>query len=237
MSNGSGYVTVKVSDGTEMNAYVAHPSGAGPHPAIMVFQDGFGVNASSRPAADRYAGQGFVAIAPELFHRTAVGFEGSYDDFDTVMPHIRALTTEGLIADVTASFEWLRAQRDVNATQIAAVGFCMGGRTAYLANSALPLAASISYYGGSIAPGLLDRAPQLHGPQLFFWGGQDKGIPPEQRRAVADAVSAAGKQFVNVVFSNANHGFFTAHRHEPAAARESWALSMAFLGDALGLGG
>ena len=235
MSNGSDRIALRVSDGTEMNAYVARPSGPGPHPGILVFQDGFGVDASSRPAADRYAGQGFVAIAPELFHRTAVGFHAGYDSLDTVMPHIRALTTEGLIADVTASFEWLAAQPDVRATQIAAVGFCMGGRTAYLANSVLPLAASISYYGGSIAPSLLDRASQLHGPQLFFWGGEDKGIPPEQRRAVADAVSAAGKRFVDVVFSNANHGFFTAHRHEPAAARESWALSMAFLGNALAI--
>jgi carboxymethylenebutenolidase len=235
MSNGSDHVTLRVSDGTEMNAYVARPSTPGPHPGILVFQDGFGVNASSRPVADRYAGQGFVAIAPELFHRTAVGFEAGYDNLDTVMQHIRALTTEGLIADATASFEWLTTQPDVRGTQVAAVGFCMGGRTAYLANSALPLAASISFYGGSIAPGLLDRAPRLHGPQLFFWGGKDKGIPPEQRRAVADAVSAAGKPFVDVVFSNANHGFFTAHNHEPAAAGESWALAMAFLGSTLGL--
>ncbi|HEX6965481.1 MAG TPA: dienelactone hydrolase family protein [Gemmatimonadaceae bacterium] len=236
MSNGSDHITLRVSDGTEMNAYVARPSGPGPHPAIMVFQDGFGVKASSGPVADRYAGEGYVAIAPELFHRTAAGFETSYDDIEGIMKHIRALTTEGLIADVAASFEWLTAQPDVRATQIAAVGFCMGGRTAYLANSALPLAASISYYGGSIAPALLDRAPHLHGPQLFFWGGKDKGIPPEQRRAVADAVSAAGKRYVDVVFSNAEHGFFTAHKHEPAAARESWALSLAFLGAALGLG-
>jgi carboxymethylenebutenolidase len=218
-----------------MNAYVARPSSPGTHPGILVFQDGFGVNASNRGVADRYATRGFVAIAPELFHRTATGFEADYDDLDSVMQHFKALTTEGLIADATAAFDWLTAQPNVRTTQIAAVGFCLGGRTTYLANTALPLAAGISYYGGGIAPGLLDRAPQLHGPHLFFWGGKDKGIPPEQQRSVADAVRAAGKRFIDVEFSNADHGFFTAHRHEPAAARESWALAMAFLDDALGL--
>lgn len=233
MTNEERRVVLRVSDGTEMNAYVARPSGTGPHAGVMVFQDGFGVNVSNREIADGYAEHGYVAIAPELFHRTAPGFESDYDDIDAVMPHIKALTTDGLIADCTATFEWLTAQHDVAARKIAAVGFCMGGRTAFLANSALPLAAAISYYGGSIAPGLLDRAPLLHGPHLFFWGGEDKGIPPEQRRAVADAVRAAGKRFVDVEFSNANHGFATAHRREPAAAREAWTLALAFLSDAM----
>jgi carboxymethylenebutenolidase len=237
MPNESDRITLRVSDGTEMNAYIVRPSGAGPHPGIIVFQDGFGVNAPNRAIADEYAAHGFVAIAPELFHRTVVGFEGDYNDIDSVMPHIRALTTDGLIADSTAAFEWLTVQQDVIRSQIAAVGFCMGGRTAFLANSALPLAAAISYYGGSIAPGLLDRAPLLHGRHLFFWGGQDQGIPPEQRRAVADAVHAAGKRFVDVVFSDANHGFVTAHRYDPDAAKESWALALAFLEHALGRSG
>jgi carboxymethylenebutenolidase len=235
MPKESDRVTLDVSDGTKMNAYVARPSTPGPHAGILVFQDGFGVNAPNRAIADQYATHGFVAIAPELFHRTAEGFEADYDDIDSVMPHILALTTEGLVADSTAAFEWLAAQQNVLPTRIAAVGFCMGGRTAFLANSALPLAAAISYYGGSIAPSLLDRAPLLHGPHLFFWGGQDKGIPPEQRRAVADAVRAAGKRFIDVEFSNADHGFVTAHRYEPAAAQESWALALAFLDNALGL--
>ncbi|HET8648417.1 MAG TPA: dienelactone hydrolase family protein, partial [Gemmatimonadales bacterium] len=69
MTEGSNQAVVRVSDGTTMNAYVARPSGAGSGPGIMVLQDAFGVNASLREIADRYAGIGFVAIAPELFHR------------------------------------------------------------------------------------------------------------------------------------------------------------------------
>jgi carboxymethylenebutenolidase len=234
MPTRSEQISLVVNDGTNMNAYVVRPASDGPHPGILVFQDAFGVNIPNRGIADRYASHGFVAIAPELFHRTAVGFDGDYNDFSSVMPHVRALTTDGLIADSTAAFGWLAAQREIVPTRIAAVGFCMGGRTAFIANSALPLAAAISYYGGSIAPSLLDRATTLHGPHLFFWGGQDKGIPPEQRRAVADAVRDAGKRFVDVEFSDADHGFVTAHRYQAAAAEESWALALAFLDNALG---
>jgi carboxymethylenebutenolidase len=102
----------------------------------------------------------------------------------------------------------------------------------------VPLAAAISYYGGGIAPALLDRATHLRGPHLFFWGGRDAGIPPEKRRAVADAVRDAGKRFVDVEFSDADHGFFNEEleRGNPRAARESWALGRAFLENALAQG-
>lgn len=237
MAKGSDWVTLGVNDGTQMKAYVARPSGSGSHPGIMVFQDAFGVNEPNRAIADQYAASGFVAIAPELFHRTATDFDGDYNNIEAVMPHVHALTNEGLIADCTAAFDWLKSDGGVKPTRIAAVGFCMGGRTAFLANSALPLAAAISYYGGGIAPGLLDRAPMLHGRQLFFWGGLDAHITPDKRRAAADAVESAGKRLVDVVFSRADHGFATAHRHEPDSAREAWALGLAFLQGAMAASG
>lgn len=71
MHNGSDRVTLSVSDRTEMDAYVARPSSSGQHPGMLVFQDAFGLNAPNRAIADRYAEHGFVAIAPDLFHRTA----------------------------------------------------------------------------------------------------------------------------------------------------------------------
>ncbi|HEX3867281.1 MAG TPA: dienelactone hydrolase family protein [Gemmatimonadaceae bacterium] len=222
---------------TEMGAYVVRPESPGPHPAMMVLQEALGVNAQIRGVADRYAELGFVAIAPDLFHRVRPGYETSEFRLDELMALVRTLTTEGLIADATAAFDWLSQQPDVQRAKIAAVGYCMGGRATYLANSALPLAAAISYYGGSIAPALLDRATQLHGPHLFFWGGRDTGIPPEQRRAVADAVRSAEKQFVDVEFSDATHAFFNeqADRYNPRAAAQSWALGISFLEDALGV--
>ena len=218
-------------DGEKMRAYVAQPENAAKAPAMLVLQEALGVNAQLRGVTERYAQAGFVSIAPELFHRVKAGFEASQIVMDEIMPLINSLTSEGLVADCKAAYEWLTQQANVDAKRVSAVGFCMGGRAAFLANSELPLACSIAYYGGRIAPALLDRVKNLHGPQLFFWGGIDKGIPPEQRRAVADALREAGKLFVDVEFSDANHAFFNeqADRYNQAAAEQSWALSQAFL--------
>src|SRR6202521_4846674 len=99
-------VTLQVADGTTMNAFVATPADGGKLPGLLVFQEAFGVNPHIRDVTERFAKQGYVAIAPELFHRTAPGFEGSYTDFAPVMPHMQALTPEGLLKDAQAAFDW-----------------------------------------------------------------------------------------------------------------------------------
>jgi carboxymethylenebutenolidase len=226
------YRDVPVEDGTTMRLYVARPPRPGRHPGLMVLQEAFGVNSHIRDVTQRFAREGFLAVAPELFHRTAPGFESGYDDFSVVRPHMDALTVEGMSVDLRAAHGWLVSEGDVEAERIAAVGYCMGGRAAFLANLVLPLAASVCYYGGSIAKtGLLDRVAEAHGQQLMCWGGRDKGIPPEQHRAIADALRAAGKSFAAVEFSDADHGFFCDQRaqYHPQAAAESWELTKAFL--------
>ncbi|HLZ40577.1 MAG TPA: dienelactone hydrolase family protein [Candidatus Sulfotelmatobacter sp.] len=223
---------LKVAGSSPMGCYVARPASGGPHPGLIVFQEAFGVNAHIRDVTERFAAQGYVAIAPELFHRTAPpGFEGNYKDFPSVMPHYQAVTNEAAEADTRATYDWLHSNSNVIADRISCVGFCMGGRVAFLANTIVPLRAAVSFYGGGIAPGLLDRAARLHGPALLIWGGLDKHIKAEHRRSVADAMSAAGKIYVNVEFSNADHAFFCDDRssYEPNAARQSWALTLEFL--------
>ena len=225
-------IELKVSGSSPMAAYVARPAGGRRHPGLIVFQEAFGVNGHIRNVTDRFAAQGYVAIAPELFHRTApAGFEGSYKDFPSVMPHYQAVTTEAAEADVRATYDWLHSSSHVEASNISCVGFCMGGRVSFLANSVIPMRAAVCFYGGGIAPGLLDRAAKMHGPSLLIWGGLDKHILPEHRRAVTEALSAAHKSYVNVEFSAADHAFFCEERsaYEPNAARQSWALTLEFL--------
>ena len=221
-------VTLRVSDHTQMAAYVARPDGGDDHPGILVLQEAFGVNSHIRNVTERFAKQGYVAIAPELFHRTGAGFEGSYTDFAAVAPHMKAVTVAGAEADLRAAFDWLRGQRTVQANRIGSVGFCMGGRISFLANSILPLHAAASFYGGGIAPEL---AGALHGPALLVWGLLDKHIGAEQRKAVTLALDVAQKPYVNLEFSNADHGFFCDERasYQPQAAREAWALLLEFL--------
>jgi carboxymethylenebutenolidase len=197
-------VDVAVADGTRMAAYVSAPDRPGPHPALLLFQEAFGVNHHIRDVADRFAREGYVVIAPELFHRTApVGFEVAYTDFDAVRPHIQAITPANLENDIRASYGWLRSNERVDANQISCVGFCLGGRASFIANSTVNLHAAVSFYGGGIAPALLDRVPRQQSPLLLIWGGLDKHITPEVRGSIADALTAAQKNFVNAEFSKA----------------------------------
>ena len=208
MDNEQNYVTLKVADGTTMAAYTSFPENrTGKLPAIIVLQEAYGVNQHIRKVTDRFAKEGYVAISPELFHRTAPkGFEGDYNEFSTVTPHTKALTNEDFEVDLNATYEWLCEQNNVDIDKVYAVGYCMGGRVSFLANALLPLKAAISYYGGRLDT-IADKAVNLHGKHLFFWGGLDEHIKSENINAVIKAVEAAGKDFINVKISYADHGF------------------------------
>jgi carboxymethylenebutenolidase len=230
----AGVITEKVqlkADASPMQAYMARPEGNGPHPGLMVFQEAFGVNAHIRDVTERFAAEGYIAIAPELFHRTApAGFEAGYGDFGSVRPHLQAVTPEAAEADVRATYEWLHSNAQVRKNEISCVGFCMGGRVSFIADSVVPLHAAVSFYGGGIQDSL-DRAKTLHGPILLIWGGLDKHIALEVRRSVVDAVAVQHKPYVNIEFSQADHGFFCDQRpaYEPKSARQAWALTLEFL--------
>lgn len=225
--------TLRIGD-SYMELHVAMPSSSEARPAVMLFQEGFGVNQHLRHVAQRLAEAGYVAVAPTLYHRTGGWATDDYSQFEPARPHVSALTVEGLVADVQATYEWLGHQREVRHDRIGALGFCMGGRVALLANTELPLAAAVSFYGGNL-PSLVDRVPQVHGPQLFVWGGQDKVIPADHRRTAIDAFEAAGKPYTSCLFSQAGHAFHNdqGSAYNPHAAREAWALAMAFLGNNL----
>lgn len=229
------YVQLTVQDGTTMAAYVARPSATGGRPGIMVFQEAFGVNAHIRDVTDRFASTGYVAIAPELYHRTGPGFEGSYTNFEANRPHFSAITGDNLEKDIRATFEFLRGDSGTDPNRIVSVGFCMGGRVSFIANSIVPVRAAATFYGGGIAPANLGRVPNLHGPMLFCWGGLDKHIGPDQIGAIIGAMKQAGKQYINVEFSNADHGFFCDARasFNKNAAREAWSLLQVFLAENL----
>jgi carboxymethylenebutenolidase len=181
--------------------------------------------------ADRFAAQGYVVIAPEIFHRTAPPyFEGAYGDFASVIPHYNAMTVENMEADLKASYHWLRHHELVNPGNIFSIGYCLGGRVSFVANAVLPLKAAASYYGGNIKQ-VAHMASTVSGPHLFFWGGLDKHIGQDQIDAVTTAMDDAGKDYTNVKISYADHAFFCDERpsYNEKAAKEAWALTLAFL--------
>lgn len=225
------WIDLPTPDGP-MRTYVAHPNRNGLRGGIVVFQEAYGVNDHIQDVARRFAELGLIAAAPELFHRTARGFDAPYDTegaWSAIEPHYKALTATGLSDDAQAAYDYLA--NGAGATVVANAGFCMGGRASYVANARAPFAAAIAFYGGGIAPDLLDLAPKQQGPILMFWGGLDTNIPSENYRAVADALQAARKTHEQVVFSQAGHGFFCDQRksYNAQASQQAWALVVAFL--------
>jgi carboxymethylenebutenolidase len=151
-----------------------------------------------------------------------------------VVPHMQALTDAGLAADIEAAYQWLK-NGEAKTLPVGSTGYCMGGRTAIHAALTVPIQCAASYYGGGIAPGgmfpsLADRLKDLKPPTLFFWGGLDAHIGPDAVQAVTSALTAAKKDYVNVVFSNADHGFFCDARasYNAGAAKQAWVLTLEF---------
>jgi carboxymethylenebutenolidase len=226
-------LTLPVADGSALPLHLFRPPAAAEHePAgLIVLQDAFGYNSYLQSVARRFADLGFTTLVPELFHRTGgVGIE--FDDprgMASNREHMQALRVENVLLDVKAAYAVLTSTGGLPLGRIAVIGWCRGGQGAFYANAHLPLGAAISMYGNRIAPDLLEHAKTQHGRILMIWGGADSYIPTEERRAVADALTAAGKPHDDVVFSDADHGFFSPYSYNEVAARVSWSMSVEFL--------
>ncbi|HJW09398.1 MAG TPA: dienelactone hydrolase family protein, partial [Holophagaceae bacterium] len=146
----SGWIELKAADGTTMRVFTARPEGLDRAPGLIVFQEIFGVNGHIQEVCEGFARQGYVVAAPELFHRTAPGFQCPYTDFAVGRAEAAQMTLEGLEADLKALAGWFNADRQASGLALGAVGYCMGGRISFLANTILALACAISYYGGTI---------------------------------------------------------------------------------------
>ena len=224
-------IILPVSDGTDMAAFVAAPE----EPArrgILVFQEIFGVNSHIKNICRRLAAEGYLAIAPEIFHRTApVGFEVAYDNFPGAKPHMDALAPETINIDVRAAYDWLQGEGGIGERPIGAVGFCFGGMVAFGTNTVLPLKCSVSFYGSRILSQFMPIAGEQKAPLLLLWGGKDKSTPPDKVKELTDALRSAGKDFVSAEFSEAGHGFNCDERsaYHPASAASAWAMTLGFL--------
>lgn len=226
-----GYIPLTVQDGTTMQVYATYPSGGNNLPGMIVFQEAFGVNAHIRDVAERIAAEGYYAIAPELFHRTAgKGFEADYSDFESTRKHLQALTTQGLSEDITTTHKFMCRQNEVDENRTGSIGFCLGGRVSFLASCLLPLKGAVSFYGGDLAGMAGDKINQIPCPLLLCWGGKDKHISKGIIDTTLGALHRAGKDYVNAIFSQGDHGFFCEARpaYHPASAKEAWALVKTF---------
>ena len=213
-----------------------HAPGGAPKGGIVVIQEAFGVNDHIEDVCRRLAAEGWLAVAPHLFHRSGDPRLG-YTDLAEVMPHMQALTADGILVDVDAATARLDAAGIPVARQ-GIVGFCMGGTVALVAGAERRLGAAVTFYGGGVKqgrfgfPALVDEAPRLQSPWLGLFGDRDKAVPVEDVEELRTAAATSGQPTEVVRYPDAEHGFHCDRRdsYEPRSAADAWGRTLAWFG-------
>ncbi|MES4792496.1 MAG: carboxymethylenebutenolidase [Chloroflexota bacterium] len=223
-----------------MALYEAAPEeGAGQ--AVIVIQEAFGVNDHIEDVTRRFAAEGYLAVAPHLFHRTGDGVV-PYGEFGKVLEHFAPLDDERFLMDVDAALGHLAATR-VPSGRTGIVGFCMGGRVTFLVAARRALGAAVGFYGGGIVtqrfpqfPPLLGEVDALRTPWLGLFGGRDESIPVVDVVRLEEALKGAPVPTEVVLYPEAGHGFFCDQRdaYHPAAAADAWTRTLGWLSRHLG---
>ncbi len=196
-------ISLTSADGFGFSAYVAQPEGT-PKAAVVVLQEIFGVNAHIQSVTDRFAAQGYLAIAPATFERVKTGVELGYADADMsagfgLKIAVEALSGQGVMPDIQATIDYAA---QTSGGKVGIIGFCWGGLLTWRAACTLSgLSAAAPYYGGGMtAEDEVARLPQC--PVMAHFGDQDHWIPLEGVTAFAKA-----HPDVEVHVYPANHGF------------------------------
>lgn len=226
------------SSGGNMEAYEARPKEGGPHAGIIVLMEAFGVNDHIKDVAERVANEGYVAVAPDLYHRETERIV-PYSELQKAIGLMNRLQDSQAMDDVGAVMAHLKSQSYVK-PPVGVMGFCMGGRLTYLsaAAHASDLKGAAVFYGGGIPmgdPSPLQRTREIACPMTLFFGGKDPLIPQEHVEQINKALTDAGKQFSLHVYPDATHGFFCNDResYNASAASQAWEKAKEFFSKTL----
>lgn len=215
---------ISAGNGQAFAAYVSIPDAPNGH-AVVVLQEIFGVTPHIREVADRYARDGYLAIAPDLFWRVEAGLSLSHskEDMQRAFAALEQFDEDLGVQDIGSVIAHARAQTGIGG--VAVVGMCLGGKLAYLAAARLPVDASIAFYGVGIEKNLAEAAA-IDKPLLMFFGGKDKYAPAPVRQQI-EAATAGNRLVGTRVYEDADHGFYT--RGDPEVIRSAHAEASAFL--------
>jgi carboxymethylenebutenolidase len=226
------------SAGGRMPLFAAQLQGSA-RGAVVVVQEAFGVNDHIEDVSQRFAAEGYRAVAPHLFHRSGDPVL-DYSNIEKVMPHMAALTEADLLADFDATLSYLDAA-GFESSSIGVVGFCMGGTVSFRAAVRYSLGGAVTFYGGGIQegrfgmPSLIQLAPGLATPWLGLFGDLDQGIPVEEVEALREAARTASVPTEVVRYPDAEHGFHCDARpsYNEAAAKDAWQRTLDWFGQYL----
>ncbi len=213
------FTTIMARDGHEFQAYLAAPI-AKPRGAIVVLQEIFGVNHHIRAITDGFAAEGYTAIAPSLFDRVRRGIQLGYgpEDRPQAIGYMQQLKTDDTLKDVGAAIAVVK-----NSGRVGTVGYCWGGRIAYLAACELPVACAVVYYGKVVDQ--LQKKPRRQ--VMYHFGSEDKSIPLGD----VEKIRAAYPEAPLYVYEGADHGFNCDERptYNPQAAALARQRTLEFL--------
>jgi carboxymethylenebutenolidase len=217
-----------------MRIYSRAPVDVAEAPGVVVIMHGPGLDKFVEDRVDALARHGYAAAAPDLYHRQP-------DDAADMMTRIGRLRDAEIIADADAAVAHLRAMKETRVTDLAVLGFCMGGRITYLLAGARPAAwrAAGVFYGGNImkawgdGPTPLDLTKDIAAPMIGFFGQEDTNPSPADVDAIDAELSRHGKAHEFHRYEGAGHAFlnFTnAERYRASQAKDAWEKMLAFLG-------
>lgn len=224
---------LNTSDG-KMEAYESRPKNGGARPGIIVLMEAFGVNSHIKDVTERVAREGYVAIAPDLYHRESERLV-PYKDLEKAVGIMNRLQDPKVMDDVGAAIAHLKSQSYVKQGAIGVTGFCMGGRFTYLtaAHHNKDIKAAVAFYGGGIPagkPSPLDRTGEITCPITLFFGGKDPLIPQEHVDKINQTLKDQKKNFSLKLYPEATHGFFCNEResYHQESAKDAWEKTKSF---------
>ena len=231
-------VTMKGHNGDTIEAYYARPVGKGPFPGVVLIHHAPGWDEWITEATRKLAHHGFATIAPHLYHRVG---QGSPDDIGAKARASGGVADTQVVGDVAGAMAYLRAQPESNG-KVGLIGFCAGGRYAYLAGAQLSnVDAIVDCWGGNkfadnknnpekrpIAP--IELTEKITAPVLGIYGNDDKNPSPEDVNKTEERLKKAGKTYEFHRYDGAGHGFFAASRagYRPEQAEAGWKRVYAF---------
>ena len=210
--------------GGTTGGYLSEPQ-KGSGPGVIVIQEWWGLVDHIKDVCDRFAAEGFVALAPDLYHGKTTK---SPDEAGKLMMAMRIDEAE---RDLSAAVDYLSTLDSATSDKVGVVGFCMGGALAlYTATKNTKVGACVVFYGGH--PKVKPDLPNLHAPVLGLYAGKDGFVTPESVRDLERQLKDLGKQIEVKIYSDTDHAFFNDTRPEvynAEAAADAWQRTVEFL--------
>jgi len=221
-------VTYATVDGHEITGYLSKPDGeSGSMPGLIVIHEWWGLNDNIRMMTDKLAGEGYVALAVDLYNGKVA------ESPDSAGKYARAVDEKAAIDNLKQAYNYLTQKQGV--TNVGSIGWCFGGGWSLQTALALPdkVDATVIYYGHLITD--VDQLKKLKMPILGLFGAEDSGIPPKQAKAFESALDKAGVANSIHIYDGAGHAFAnpSGTRYQKEAAEDAWKKTVAFFAENL----